>query len=60
MDQKQVTPEEPYSTEGAVLVLRWSGVEYLMDGRRRLNHWKRKNAEGPHRTLVLQRASNDI
>jgi hypothetical protein len=55
----QVTAVEPVLLSGAVVVLRWDRAEYLMDGRRRINHWKRQQAHGPHRTLVVQRA-NDI
>jgi len=49
-----LTPLEPSSTEHAVTVVRWSGENFLMDGRRRINHWKRSANEGPHRVLVLQ------
>ena len=50
----QVTPDEPASTGGAVLILRWSGFECLLDGRRRVNLWQRNNVAGPHRALVLE------
>ena len=55
----QVTPDRPFSLSGAVLILRWNEIEYLMDGRRRINHWQRDDAQGPHRALVLEDASND-
>ena len=54
----QVTSDEPAFTIGAVLVLRWENSEYLMDGRRRINHWQRNHVRGPHRTLVLRDANN--
>ena len=54
--REQVTPGEPASTDGAVLILRWSSVECLLDGRRRVNLWQRNNVGGPHRALVLQDA----
>jgi hypothetical protein len=50
---RQVTADEPVSTDGAVLALRCNGSEYLMDGRRRINHWYRHNVQGPHRVLIL-------
>ena len=54
----QVTSEDPTSLAGAVLLLRWTGLEYLIDGRRRINAWQRRGfAVGPHRTLVLQRST---
>jgi hypothetical protein len=52
------TDLEPASSSGAVLILRWNDREYLTDGRRRINHWKRNNLNGPHRALVV--SSNDI
>lgn len=54
-----VTSMQPYSPTGAVVVLQWDGEQYLMDGRRRINHWKRVAEEGPHRVLVL-RKTRDI
>ena len=48
------TPLEPSSTQHPLTVVRWSGENFLMDGRRRINHWKRIANEGPHRVLVLQ------
>jgi hypothetical protein len=50
---KQITANEPTSVTGAILTLRCHGKEYLMDGRRRINHWHRNNAQGPHRVLIL-------
>ena len=52
---KQLTPDEPASLNGAILLVRGDDVEYLIDGRRRVNSWHRKDVRGPHRTLVLQR-----
>lgn len=57
--QRQVTSSEPASTNGAVIVLRWNQLEHLMDGRRRINHWRRNNVVGPHRVLVVAKG-NDI
>jgi hypothetical protein len=41
-----VVSREPKNTSGAVVVVRWSGREYLMDGRRRINHWNRNSIAG--------------
>jgi len=54
---KQITDDEPTSTTGAVAVLRWADSEYLIDGRRRINHWHRNAHAGPHRVLVVLEAS---
>jgi len=51
----QVTSQEPASLNGAVLLLRWAGVEYLIDGRCSINAWQRHGVTGPHRALVLER-----
>jgi hypothetical protein len=50
---KQITEVEPASTDGAVLTLHCKGSDYLMDGRRRINHWHRNAVVGPHRVLIL-------
>lgn len=47
------TDVPPRSTSPAVIVLRWEGVDFLIDGRRRVNHWKRNAEGGPHRVLVI-------
>jgi hypothetical protein len=57
---KQVTTDEPISTQGAVLTLRWSGSHYLIDGRRRVNHWQRLGVQGPHRVLILLNTAHDV
>ncbi|MGH8251538.1 MAG: hypothetical protein ACREVI_12715 [Steroidobacteraceae bacterium] len=51
--RKHLTRKPPGTTEVAVVVLRFGGNEYLLDGRRRINHWMRRNVAGPHRVLVL-------
>ena len=53
----QITSDE--HTTGAVLLLQWDGTDYLMDGRRRINHWQRNNVEGPHRVLTLAHENDD-
>jgi hypothetical protein len=50
---KLVTRAAPHATNAPVVVLRFSGVEYLLDGRRRINFWNRTNEPGPHRVLVV-------
>jgi hypothetical protein len=50
---KLVTRAAPHATNVPVVVLRFSGVEYLLDGRRRINYWNRTNEPGPHRVLVV-------
>ena len=56
---KQVTDDEPTSTQGAILALRWQRAEHLIDGRRRINHWQRVGTPGPHRVLVLLNTTHD-
>jgi hypothetical protein len=48
-----MTDVPPRSTTPAVIVLRWDGVDYLIDGRRRINHWQRNADQGPHKVLVI-------
>ena len=50
----QVTTSKPHPASGAVVVLRWDERDYLMDGRRRINQWKRSGLRGPHRSLLLE------
>jgi hypothetical protein len=47
------TDLQPAATDCALVVLRWQEVDYLIDGRRRINHWKRQQLCGPHRVLIL-------
>jgi hypothetical protein len=49
---KAVTRVLPHATDAPV-VLRSDDVEYLLDGRRRINYWSRHNQAGPHRVLDL-------
>lgn len=50
---KLVTRTPPHATDAPVVVLRSDDVEYLIDGRRRINYWSRNNLAGPHRVLVV-------
>jgi hypothetical protein len=52
--REHLTRKPPGATGFAIVVLRWDGTEFLLDGRRRINHWKRRNLAGPYRVLVLQ------
>lgn len=51
---EQETPTPPNSRDGAIIVLRWNGRDYLIDGRRRINQWVREKTSGPFRVLVIQ------
>ena len=51
---RQVTADPPYSPTGSVAVIRWKGVDYLLDGRRRINYWKRENSPGPFNVIVAR------
>jgi hypothetical protein len=50
------TDTPPAASIGAVVVARWGGTEYLLDGRRRINQWKRNSIRGPHRVLLVTEA----
>ena len=49
----QQTDDEPTLPTGAVAVVRDGALEFLVDGRRRVNHWIRNGTIGPHRVLVV-------
>jgi hypothetical protein len=51
-----IVNDEPNRPEGAVVVVRWDGRNFLMDGRRRINYWKRQGIVGPHRVLLIDKA----
>ncbi len=51
---KLVTRAPPHATDAPIVVLRTVDVEYLLDGRRRINYWNRNNLAGPHRVLVVR------
>jgi len=50
---KLVTRAPPHATDAPVVVLKSDDVEYLLDGRRRINYWSRNNQTGPHRVLIV-------
>ncbi len=35
------TDKEPHTPSGSVVVVRWDKIDYLMDGRKRINRWIR-------------------
>jgi len=53
LDQSQKTEIPPARLTGAVAVVRHGELEFLVDGRRRINAWSRSDATGPHRVLVV-------
>lgn len=59
--EKRKTDLQPVAIDLAIVLLRWKEEEYLIDGRRRINHWKRQGNLGPHRVLVVYaKDGNDI
>ena len=55
----QVTHDPPRSAQEAVIVARFEGDDYLIDGRRRINLWKREGLPCEHRVLVIEVAPCD-
>ncbi len=53
----QKTNKTPRATAPPIIVIRWSGSDYLIDGRTRINYWKRTNDNGPHRVILIQPVS---
>jgi hypothetical protein len=49
----QRTDFPPVAMHHPVVVVRWRGTDYLIDGRRRINRWMREGMEGPHEVLVV-------
>lgn len=50
----QVTHDPPRSAQEAVIVARLEGVDYLIDGRRRINYWQREGLPWERRVLVIE------
>ena len=50
----QVTKDPPRSAQEAVIVARFAGADYLIDGRRRINYWKRERLPWERRVLVIE------
>ena len=55
----QVTNDRPAAESGAVVIVRCEPFAFLVDGRRRINHWARISALGPYRALVLWEVQGD-
>jgi len=51
IDPTRETDLQPAAMDCAIVVLRWEGSDYLIDGRRRINYWRRNDQSGPHRVL---------
>ena len=47
------TKSPPHAKDCPIIVLSVGDAEYLLDGRRRINFWKRNSVAGPHRVLVV-------
>lgn len=52
----QATRDPPRSAQEAVIVARLEGEDYLIDGRRRINYWKREGLPWIRRVLVIEAA----
>jgi hypothetical protein len=56
----QVTTDLPARVTGAIVVVRREILEFLIDGRRRVNYWKSIQSLGPHRVLVVYEQADGI
>ena len=56
----QRTDQEPALPTGPVAVVRHAELEYLVDGRRRVNHWIRNGIPGPIGFWSSRTGRNDI
>jgi hypothetical protein len=50
----QVTHDPPRSDQEAVIIARFEGADYLIDGRPRINLWKREGLPWERRVLVIE------
>ena len=48
-----ITHKEPHDC-GQVVVARWKQNEYLIDGRKRINSWRRNDDKGTHPVIIVQ------
>ena len=37
-----------------IIVVRWDGIEYLIDGTTRINKWEHEKRSEPHEVLVIE------
>ena len=56
--ERQQTDRTPHSVVLPIVVLRWYRKEFLIDGRSRINFWKRDGNQGPHSVLAVYKAPN--
>jgi hypothetical protein len=56
----QVTDDLPRGDASAFILLRWAGLLYLIDGRRRINELHRQQDPGTYRVLVIQHPSDPL
>jgi hypothetical protein len=49
-----LTDQEPRVLGFPIVVIRWRETNYLVDGRRRINHFIRMNDSSPHDILLLE------
>ncbi len=53
--------DEPIATTPPIIVLRWFGKDFLIDGCTRINYWHKNGNVGPHAVLViLENTRGDI
>ena len=50
----QKTRDPPRSVQEAIIVARFDGADYLIDGRRRINYWNREGLPWERRVLVIE------
>jgi hypothetical protein len=53
LHSSQLTTDEPTKLVGAVVVVHRGALEFLVDGRRRINHWRRNAVTDLHPVLVV-------
>lgn len=49
----QVTNALPKQLDRDIVAIRWSGREYVIDGRRRISHWQRTEAQASLNVLMI-------
>lgn len=49
-----VTNKTPRSLAPPVIILRYDQIDYLIDGRTRINYWKRTADTGQHRIIIIK------
>jgi len=54
LDAAQHTEKNPHAAAGAIVVLRCADTDFVLDGRRRINHWHRTCDQGMHRVLLIK------